>query len=231
MEVFRSALLNRIAKSVAFKYTKIGAAHYPYNVEPIQLSYLVQRIEETRHLAGNIVEIGVARGMTTRFLVEHIRLQGLGSTLRYYAIDTFESFIKADLDHEVRHRGKRLAELKGYDYNDFEAWKRHFSDFPFLEAIKSDCTVVNYQKLAPLKLVFLDVDLYMPTKKTLSMIYDLVLDGGSIVVDDVEDKKNYDGAYQAYMEFVAAKELPPLIIGNKCGVILKGQTTSLPTHA
>jgi len=221
MEVFKSAFLNRIAKSFAFKYTKLGAAHYPYNIEPIQLACLIEQIERTRDLTGNIAEIGVARGMTTRFLVEHLRLQKLDSTLRYYAIDTFDSFTKPDVDHEVKQRGKQPNQFYEYNYFDYEAWKRHFVEFGFVEAIKSDCTQVDYLKLSPFKLVFLDVDLYLPTKKTLELIYDLMVTGGAIVVDDVQEGNKYDGAYQALIEFVAERGLTPQFVGNKGALLIK----------
>lgn len=221
MKISRSAFLNRVLKSLAFKYTALGAAHYPYNVEPTQLAYLVRQIDRLRDVKGNIAEIGVARGMTTRFLAEHIRNEKLDSGMRYFAIDTFTSFTNADLDYEVQQRGKKRKELVGFNYFDYDAFKRQFAQFSFVEAIQSDCTLVNYKDLAPLKLVFLDVDLYLPTKKTLPLLLDSLVDGGVIAVDDVQDKMSYDGAHQAYMEFVKERGLNPVLIGNKCGVYVK----------
>src|SRR6516165_1499083 len=126
MEFSKSLFLNRMAKSFAFKYTALGAANYPYNIEPIQLSCLIEQIERTSALTGNIAEIGVARGMTTRFLAEHLRLRGLHSTLKYYAIDTFNSFTKTDVEFEVQRRGKLAENFYAFNYLDYEAWKRHF---------------------------------------------------------------------------------------------------------
>lgn len=83
---------------------------------------------------------------------------------------------------------------------------------------------MNYDNLAPFKLILLDVDLYLPTKKTLPKIYDLLVDGGIVVVDDVQDNMNYDGAYQAYMEFVTERHMNPDIVGNKCGIMYKGKS-------
>lgn len=146
--------LKETLKSFAFKYTILGAPNYPYNIESIQLSFLIDEIERLKNIKGNIVEIGVARGMTTRFICEHIKNQNLDHTLKFFAVDTFESFTKNDLDYEVNKRGKSLFELKGFDYNDYEIWKRNLSNFPFVNAIKSDCSTVDYSKLSPIKLVF-----------------------------------------------------------------------------
>jgi hypothetical protein len=199
----------------------MGVPRYPYNVEPIQLATLVIELERLKQFEGNIVEIGVARGMTTRFLCQHIENQKLEQTLSYFAIDTFESFTSEDLKYEVENRGKFLRDLKGFDYNDFGTWKANFSDYQFLKAIKSDCAVFDYKKIAPIKLSFLDVDLYLPTKKTLPKLYNETVVGGCILVDDVLNNATYDGAYQAFMEFCAEKDIEPKVLGNKCGVIYK----------
>lgn len=89
-----------------------------------------------------------------------------------------------------------------------------------MQVIKSDCSDVDYEKLS-LKLTFLDVDLYLPTIKTLSKLFDATIDGGVILVDDVKNNQSYDGAFQAYMEFCEIKNITPKIIGNKMGAIYK----------
>jgi hypothetical protein len=213
--------IREAAKSVVFKYTSLAAPRYPYNTEPIQLARLVNELERLKDVRGNVVEIGLARGMTARFLCEHIRNQKLEDTLTYYAIDTFQSFTEEDLDYEVHKRGKPLFGLKAFDYNDYEVWKKNFADFKFVKVIKSDCSIVDYDALAPLKLSFLDVDLYLPTQKTLPKLYKATVSGGAILVDDVKDNSIYDGAYQAYMEYCEELKVEPIFLGNKCGVIYK----------
>jgi len=209
------------AKLLAFRYTKIFAPFYLYNVEPIQLALLINEIERLKNISGNIVEIGVASGITTRFLCEHISCEHIENTLTLYAVDTFTSFTKSDLDYEISNRGKSLFELKGFGYNDYNIWVKNFSKYPFVKAIKADCSVLDYATIAPIKLVFLDVDLYLPTKNTLPKLYQSLVKGGVIVVDDIAANTTYDGAYQAFMEFCDARKITPKLIGNKCGVIYK----------
>jgi predicted O-methyltransferase YrrM len=208
-----------LGKRVAFRYTSLGAPNYPYNIEPIQLTSLIAEIERMRGVEGSILEIGVARGMTTRFMAEHIALSG--SIERLVAIDTFASFVEEDVAYEVRERGKSAPDIAGFAYNDYDVWTKNFRRFPFVEAIKADCTVVDYKSLSPIKIVFLDVDLYQPTKKTLPKIFEELVDGGVILLDDIAAGGAYDGAHQAYVEFCIERELPQQIIGNKCGVIRK----------
>jgi hypothetical protein len=217
--------IQEAAKSFAFKYTSLGVPTYCYNIEPIQLATLINEIERLKEVKGNIVEIGVARGLTTRLLCQHIINQKLDASLTLYAVDTFDSFTNEDLDYEVQKRGKILPELKAFGYNDFKVWKKNFSRYPFVQAIQSDCSIVNYAKIGPIKLAFLDVDLYLPTKKTLVKLYEVLVDGGVILVDDVLANNKYDGAYQAYMEFCDEYKIQPLVIGNKCGLIYKNNSS------
>ena len=208
-------------KKLVFRYTKFGRPYYPYNVEPIQLSIIINEIEKLKDLNGCICEIGVARGMTTRFIAEHIRNQNIEEKNMVFAIDTFNSFIESDLSFEVDKRGKSLKDLKGFEYNSFDVWKNNFSEFNFVKAIQADCSDFEYQSVSPIKVCFIDVDLYLPTKKALVKIYEATINGGVIIVDDVMDNSTYDGAYQAYIEFCDEYNLQANIIGNKCGLIYK----------
>jgi hypothetical protein len=218
-----------IAKKIAFKHTSIGAPTYAYNIEPIQLATLINELERLRTFSGCIVEIGVARGMTTRFIAQHLVDQKrLHETV--YAMDTFASFMELDLDYEVSHRGKSLSDLKGFEYNDFKAWSRNFKDHPFVMPIQTDCSVFDYRKLGPIKLAFLDVDLYLPIKTTLPILFDCLIPEGVILVDDVMPNMTYDGAYQAYMEFCGERAIQPVVIGNKCGIIRKGECLPPPVN-
>jgi predicted O-methyltransferase YrrM len=213
--------LKEKAKTLIFRHTSLAAPTYRYNIEPIQLAYLIMEIERLKNVQGNIVEIGVARGLTTRFLAQHIKNQKLDQSLKLYAVDTFESFTEADLAFEVSNRGKSLDALDAFKYNDYDVWKNNFTEFKFVVPVQSDCSIVDYDKLGPVKVAFLDVDLYLPTQKTLPKLFSALVPGGVILVDDVLQGTDYDGAYQAYMEFCEAIGQAPEVIGNKCGIVRK----------
>ena len=213
--------LKEAAKTFVFRHTSLAAPTYRYNIEPIQLAYLIIEIERLKAVQGNIVEIGVARGLTTRFLAQHIKNQKMDESTKLYAVDTFDSFTDADLEFEVKNRGKALEELTAFTYNDYEVWSKNFSEFKFVVPVQSDCSILDYSKYGPIKVAFLDVDLYLPTQKTLPKVYDNLVSGGVILVDDVLYGTMYDGAYQAYTEFCESIGQRSEIIGNKCGVIRK----------
>ena len=216
--------IKEFLKKIAFRYTTLGKPSYPYNIEPSQLSKLINLLDELKENEGNFAEIGVARGQTTLFLSRHIKSTNYlkySKNFKYYAIDTFSSFMKDDLNYEIDNRGKTLKELKGFSYNSYEKWKDNFKCFDFVKPIKADCSDFDYASIAPLKLVFLHVDLYLPTKNALNKIFKNMIKGGYILIDDVREHSKYDGAYQAYMEYCSEQNIKPLIIGTKCGLIKK----------
>jgi len=205
-------------KTIAFRhFPSLSAPRYAYGLDPSQLAFLVNAISDRATTSGCIVEIGVARGMTTRFLAEHLIRQGIRK--EYHAIDTFSSFTKDDLAYEKATRRKTSAELEGFSYNDFDIWKRNFRGFDLVHAHQCDCKDFDFTKISPVSVALLDVDLYIPTSKTLPKLYDALELGGVILLDDVKAESAYDGARQAYIEFCASRGLPQEIVGSKGGVI------------
>ena len=64
--------IREAAKALAFRYTSLGKPKYPYNMEPMQLATLVNELERQKDVRGNVLEIGIARGMTARFMCASI---------------------------------------------------------------------------------------------------------------------------------------------------------------
>jgi hypothetical protein len=91
------------AKKFAFQHTSLAAPQYSYCVEPIQLATLIYEMDRLKSVGGCIVEHLVRNDITDTNL---------------YAIDTFSSFTEDDLSHEVNVRGKSLASLRSFEYND-----------------------------------------------------------------------------------------------------------------
>ena len=212
----KKIILENIKKFI-FNYTRFGAPKYSYNLEPIQLSEIILSIEKTKELSGSICEIGVARGMTTRFICEHLKL--LNYNEKFFCIDTFSSFEKEDIDFEIQNRRKSTEELRGFSYNNFERWKKNFENFNFVKPIKADIKKFDFELISPLKLVILDVDLYKPTIIALNNLKKNMVSGGIIIVDDIKNNHAWDGAYQAFNEFVNSNSYNYRIIGTKCGII------------
>ena len=210
-------LLKEKIKKFLFKYTKIGAPNYAYNLDPLQLAEIINSLEKVKNLNGVICEIGVARGMTTRFICEYFK--NFDNKPNFYCIDTYESFAKEDIQYEIDKRAKNKSELIGFSYNNFDSWKKNFQQFDFVKPIQQDVKNFNFEKIGPIKFVLLDVDLYLPTMTALNNLKDNMTEGGVLMVDDVSEGNSWDGANQAFHEFVKKHSLKFKLIGKKCGVI------------
>ena len=212
-----SKLLKEKIKKFFFKYTKLGAPDYTYNLDPLQLAEIINSLEKVKSLKGVICEIGVARGMTTRFICEY--LKDVNNKPSFYCIDTFNSFVKEDVQYEIDKRKKNKSELIGFSYNNFNSWKKNFKDFDYIKAVQLDVKHFNFEKIRPIKFALLDVDLYVPTLTTLNNLKENMVEGGVLMVDDVSENNSWDGANQAFHEFVKRHSLKFKLVGNKCGVV------------
>jgi len=213
-------LKNRIKdfiKKIIFNYTNFGKPNFPYNLEPSQLSEIIFSLDKLENVDGCICEIGVARGMTTRFICEH--LNNKSKNTNFYCIDTFSSFETDDINYEVKNRNKNKSDLIGFSYNNFDRWKKNFEKFKFVRPIKADVKKFDFKTIMPIKLAILDVDLYAPTISSLNNIKDCMSKGGILIVDDIKKDERWDGAEQAFYEFVKKESLDYKLVGNKCGVI------------
>ena len=212
-------LLKKLLYNIFFKNFSIK---YNYMLEPIQLSQFISEISRTSDIEGSIVEVGAFRGLTTCFVLEHMKNEKINKT--YYAIDTFEGFLSTDVDYEVYNRNKNINLLKkSFKINSEKIFKKNFLNYPNLITIKSDCSLFDFKKINPIAVCLIDVDLYSPTKKTLHKVYDNLIEGGTILVDDCTKNENFDGAFSAYKEFVNEIGVDEQYIGNKCGVIKKNK--------
>lgn len=204
---------------------------YGYMFSPSQLALLVRVADEVLDLPGIFLEIGCARGSTTIHLNRHIEFRN--DTRRYVCIDTFKGFIEADIQHEVRMRGKDEAYLKRSFAQNRRSWFDHtmrINGITNVESIEAPIQDVKLDQIvngAGIAFALVDVDLYLPVKDALAQVWPLMSPGGVIVVDDCDEKHDsFDGAYHAYQEFVAAKDLPLIIEEVKLGVIRKRRFSS-----
>lgn len=203
---------------------------YQFQYFPRQLCFLAKCLDETADVEGAIVEIGCAYGTTTTFLYEYMVDSGIERD--YYCIDTFSGFTPDNIAVERDRRGKNHSYEGEFTDNDV-SWfteslaRRHITD---VRVMKADICTLDEERL-PDKIAFclLDVDLYQPVQVGLEKVYARLSPGGMIVVDDcwtaakhmwVDGVANaYDGAMQAYKEFVAAKGLPAEFAETKLALI------------
>lgn len=197
---------------------------YPYMFSPQQLMFIAQAAMEQSAIEGCYVEVGCAEGATAAFV--NRALADGGFRKRYICLDTFAGFPREQVSYEIDVRGKDKAIAGAFTHNDI-AWVRkslQLAEVDGVELIQADGATFDYRKLAPIAWCLLDVDLYLPIAAALPKIYELLAPGGMIIVDDCQlEDERWDGALQAYDEFVAARSLPREIVHGKLGILRKGR--------
>lgn len=198
---------------------------YKYQMNAAQLCFLCECIEKTRSLPGRIMEIGCASGETTVFLNNYLDARGIQK--QYQCIDTFSGFVDADIAYEISHRD-RISYEKTYR-NAFSLNKKKWFERTMRQngierviVTEADINNFDFSTISQIAFCLLDVDLYRPIKHALPYLYERLSPSGIIVVDDCDkNAKVWDGADQAYKEFVRENLLETKIVHKKLGVIEK----------
>ena len=188
-----------------------------------QLCFLCKCLSDTKNIDGGIVEIGCEYGHTTIFLNNYINdLTGANRT--YFAIDTFAGFTQADVSFETGSRFKGALDYEDFRENRKEWFERtmEINRATRVKVIEADINEFDVRSLGPLSFVLLDVDLYRPTKKALPELYEMLRPGGILIVDDCNPTQiKWDGAFQAYFEFIRSINATPRIVHHKLGMVRK----------
>jgi predicted O-methyltransferase YrrM len=155
---------------------------------------------------GDVVEVGVAYGHTTVLLNRLLDEQGVDK--KYIAIDTFGGFLPKDIQYERRNRNKQKDDYSAFQVN-AQAWFDATMQGNYITRVTSyKIDAAEFVFVHPVSFCLLDVDIYVPTKKVLEHIWPHLAPGGIILIDDCKDNTNFDGAFQAYQEFIIEHSLP-----------------------
>ncbi len=216
------ALARRALKDAVFEtpFARFIAPRWQFNYTPSQLGFLCDCLSKVRDVPGPVFEVGCFAGATTVFLHRHLQAEGIDKA--YVAFDTFEGFTAADVAHEVGARGKPTEGLQGFTDN-----KQHWFDRTMalnglpVRSVRADVSTYDFGALDAPAFCLIDVDLYVPVRKVLEALWPRLPAGAIIVVDDCLAATHFDGALQAYTEFVTANGLPVRIERGKLGVLEK----------
>jgi len=212
--------LVRLVRSLLWfsPFRRYSVYRYQYNFTPQQLAFFVQCLNDTRDVPGDIFEIGCAAGHTTCYLNQHLRSAGIEKD--YYCLDTFRGFVPDDVAFERSRRGK-TADYTGFRVNSLASFNYMLGLNGCRRVFPVQGDVKDYKFSRPVSFCLVDVDLYQPTISSLNNVWPHLSLGGIIVVDDSTPNKNFDGAYEAYLEFCKASNLPETIIHGRLGLIRK----------
>ena len=141
----------------------------------------------------------------------------------FYAVDTFLGFTEDDVLYEKRNRGKTDNYL-AYRSNSKKWYAKTLIAHGIENAhiVQSDAKQFDYSVIGPLAFCLLDVDLYKPVENVLPRLYEILVPGGVIIVDDCAlEESIYVGAGEAYRDFCSKFGITQELVHEKLGVIRK----------
>jgi O-methyltransferase len=188
---------------------------------PQQLFLLSECIREAAGVDGCCVEAGCAFGATTVFLKKF--MEGEHIDKDYVAIDTFQGFVEEHSAYEISNRSKDKEIFSAFSENK-KTWYDYSLRLGGIDKVRSievDVTKFDFSTIAPIAFCLVDVDLFLAIADVLPKIYASLSRGGIIVVDDCKKDTDWDGALEAYLQFMSKLGLPAEIRCEKLGLIRK----------
>lgn len=174
-------------------------------------SSLIELLEGSLKLDGDVIECGVFRGNSIR-RISH-RLMELAPSKQVFACDSYEGFPQDRVGGEdvslfrfrfkIRNKFKQAADVPARLRRFFEAYGVHGH---VVKGFFSD----TLPALAERKYCFIhvDCDIYESHLDCLNLLYDRLVPGGVVVFDDYAQPK-WPGATKAVDEFFAGKREKP----------------------
>ncbi len=130
---------------------------------------------------GDWVELGTGRGFTMSSTLKFHREKWNAGTKNLWLVDTFSSY---QMDNELGVQVMSGNRDKNY-CDDLEKLKRHFQEFNnvhFLQGLIPDC--LNQLKVDKISFLHIDLNAAKPEIEGLSLLWDRVVKGGILLLDD-----------------------------------------------
>jgi O-methyltransferase len=145
-----------------------------------QLWELWKMVEETKHLDGDVIEIGTYRGGSAAIIAK--KLLQLENNKTVYACDTFEGVVKASNKDNYFKGGEYKDTSLDYIKNKFKK-SYNINNVSFLKGIFPEETG-HIIKDKSFSLCHIDVDTYDSGKDIISWIWNKIPIGGIILFND-----------------------------------------------
>jgi hypothetical protein len=187
-----------------------------------RLNTLVWAARSALKIRGDFVECGVFEGDMSWVVTEMVNLEGAQRT--FYLFDTFEGFAPqyssaADFPDapEFFDRAHATYSRSGL----CEEVRRRFSGKPYVKVIRGIVPDI-LRSTAPGTIAYLHLDMNSPTPEVgaLDILFDRVVPGGAIILDDygwVLHKRQKE----AYDRFMSARDYEILELPTGQGVLVK----------
>jgi O-methyltransferase len=188
----------------------------------LQVTYDVVRATQTSALAGSLVECGVAQGGSAALmgLVEHTsgrpRLLWLFDSYEGLPEPTADDFVDGHTGAHLRPlpKGSCLGTLEEVSWLLFAELRLRRDRIRLVKGWFQDTLVATRDEIGPIVLLRIDGDWYESVKCCLETLFDSVVTGGAVIVDDYT---SCYGAQKAVDEFIASRDLKVTLIPDGRG--------------
>lgn len=200
---------------------KTKLANFPKYVRRQDLTRLLARYEifkRVLNVKGSVVECGVFRGFGLMAWANFSAiLEPTNLTRRIYGFDTFGGFTAVSEKDHNRFRKVKEGELSSDSYDELLELIRIYDSNRFLghvnkvELIRGDAreTIPDFVQKSPhlvVSLLFLDLDLYEPTKVAIEHFVPRMPKGALLAFDEL-DNPIWPGETLALLETIGVKRL------------------------
>lgn len=179
----------------------------------------IELFKHTIDLPGSVVELGVFKGASFMTFLKLCDVYCAGDSLKkVIGFDTWTGFVDLD-DKDGAINVKRDKVIGGFNASSFlpvlksaieiEQRDSMIPRFARAELVPGDCrkTIPDYLKQNPglrISMLHLDLDLYEPTKVALEHLYERVVPGGVVILDEY-GMEGFPGESLAFDEFFNGK--------------------------
>jgi len=203
---------------------------YMATAEPKRFSKFISHLEffnQTSHLRGEIVELGVFKGNSLFRWIKFRDLLENTHSRKIIAFDIFGEFPETNFEKDKKEREVFIEETNGgigISYNELNSLLKEQKLNENIEIVKGNIldTLPQFLEQNPqlkISLLHIDVDLYEATDLALKKLFSHVVTGGIIIFDDYGD---FAGANKAIDDFFNNKrEIKRLTYSNKIAYVIK----------
>lgn len=191
------------------------------------LEHVIQYVTEN-NLPGAFVETGTHTGGASAFALKSFLRHDPGGNRPYWGFDSFEG-MPAPTQEDGEHgafwiygkkmndvASKKAGTLTGHDVNvaDFDECKQYLAGTSYkpnlINLVKGwfqDTLAKHKAEVGTIAILRLDGDFYESTKVVLEELYDQVVSGGVVIVDDYGA---FEGCRKAVNEFLVSRSKDPV---------------------
>lgn len=221
-------ITKRLPKYIQLKYSLIyfKFRHYTMN-PPITYLHNLMLVDKYKHLEGAVVECGTWRGGM---------IAGIGQLLndssrKYYLFDSFEG-LPVPTDEDGQGAFDWQADTTSQLYFDNCSAEMRFAEEATSKAGMKNVTITkgwfsdslpHFDKTEKIAILRLDGDWYDSTMQCLDNLYDNVIKGGLIIIDDYYA---WDGCARAIHDFLSKRGLADRVCSfnnDVCYIIKEGE--------